>query len=104
MNQANDRLRLSVFDRCTCGGSGPDDPGACPACLVWHDLREPEPSTPGQRIKAAREAAGLSQAELAKRVGVGPTTVSRWEAGLRGVGRHVRAAMVREIGTAGDRG
>ena len=32
---------------------------------------------------AVREAAGLSQGELARAVGISPGTLSRWEAGLR---------------------
>lgn len=27
-----------IKDRCTCGGRGPEDPEACPACLIWFDL------------------------------------------------------------------
>lgn len=36
----------------------------------------------GEAIKAARRAAGLTQAELAKRLGVTPQTVSQYERGL----------------------
>lgn len=36
----------------------------------------------GRRIKAARKAAQLSQAELARRVGVTPSAVSQLETGL----------------------
>lgn len=32
-------LRRTVNSACTCGGCGPDDPDACPACLVWHRMR-----------------------------------------------------------------
>jgi transcriptional regulator with XRE-family HTH domain len=35
----------------------------------------------GANIRAARKALGLSQAELAAKVGVEPPTVSRWETG-----------------------
>lgn len=35
----------------------------------------------GQRLKRAREAAGISQARLAALVGVSPSTPYRWEAG-----------------------
>lgn len=31
-------LRAAVNAACTCSGSGPDDPNACPACEVWHAL------------------------------------------------------------------
>ena len=37
----------------------------------------------GARIKQARDAAGLTQEDLADRVGVGTAMVSRWEGGLR---------------------
>jgi transcriptional regulator with XRE-family HTH domain len=38
--------------------------------------------TTGERIKLARETAGLNQAELAERLSVEPPTVSRWENGV----------------------
>ena len=42
-----------------------------------------------------RERAGLSQAEVAKAIGVRSATVSRWEAGLRTPrGAHVAAYVV----------
>jgi len=34
-----------------------------------------------ERIRKAREAAGISQAQLARMVGVSPSTPYRWEAG-----------------------
>lgn len=37
----------------------------------------------GQRLAAARAAAGLSQADLAERIGVHRQTVYRWEAGTQ---------------------
>lgn len=39
--------------------------------------------TTGDRIRAARKAAGLTQAEVCKRLGVGSTTVNQWERGKR---------------------
>ena len=33
-------LEHATRERCTCGGSGPNDEGACPACLVWHDVKK----------------------------------------------------------------
>ncbi|HHB12220.1 MAG TPA: hypothetical protein ENK62_03360 [Chromatiales bacterium] len=30
------RLDVAVMTHCSCGGRGPDDPDACPACRVWH--------------------------------------------------------------------
>jgi len=38
--------------------------------------------TLGQKIKAAREALGMNQDELAELLGVEPPTVSRWENGV----------------------
>ena len=35
----------------------------------------------GAKIEAARKRMGLSQVELAERVGVGQTAVCRWESG-----------------------
>lgn len=41
----------------------------------------PRPSTLSERIWAARTALGLTQEVLARRLGVDPGTVGRWEAG-----------------------
>ncbi|GAA5067997.1 helix-turn-helix domain-containing protein [Maritalea mobilis] len=50
-------------------GQETDGPG-------WYDA---EATTFGDRVTGAREAAGLSQAELAKRLGVKVKTVRGWE-------------------------
>lgn len=42
----------------------------------WYD---PEATTFGDRMTGAREASGLSQAELAKRLGVKVKTIRAWE-------------------------
>ena len=42
----------------------------------WYD---PEATTFGDRLSGAREAAGMSQAALARRLGVKPTTLRSWE-------------------------
>ena len=34
-----EKLGSAVNNHCTCGGRGPEDTGACPACLVWHELK-----------------------------------------------------------------
>ena len=51
--------------------------------LVKHADRRPEyhggMETMGQRIKALREARGMSQQELGQRVGVSKSAVSQWE-------------------------
>ena len=44
-----------------------------------NDWYSPEAATFGDRLAAAREAAGMTQASLAKRLGVKPTTIRNWE-------------------------
>jgi transcriptional regulator with XRE-family HTH domain len=41
----------------------------------------PTPKTLGEQIAAARRRDGLTQRELAQKLGVDPTTVQAWEAG-----------------------
>jgi len=43
----------------------------------------PVPTTIAERITRQREALGLSQRELARRIGVYPSTIERWELGQR---------------------
>ena len=31
-------VSMAVNEECSCGGRGPDDPGVCPACMVYHHL------------------------------------------------------------------
>jgi transcriptional regulator with XRE-family HTH domain len=52
--------------------------------------------TISERIKAARVAAGLSQRELADRLGVDPQVISRWERGTARPGRD-RLAVLAEF-------
>ncbi len=54
----------------------------------------------GLRIARARESAGLSQIELARRVGLSQSAVSRIEAGLRGVDSIELAEIARVLGVA----
>lgn len=42
----------------------------------------PEAATFGDRVAAAREAAGMTQAQLARRLGVKKTTLTGWEQDL----------------------
>ncbi|MFS4580247.1 helix-turn-helix domain-containing protein [Phaeobacter sp. C3_T13_0] len=42
----------------------------------------PEAATFGDRVAAAREAAGMTQAELARRLGIKKTTLAGWEQDL----------------------
>jgi transcriptional regulator with XRE-family HTH domain len=41
----------------------------------------PEPESLGERIREARRRQGISQTELAQRLGIDPSTVVAWEAG-----------------------
>jgi hypothetical protein len=50
--------------------------------FLGEDLR-PAPATVGERLKRRREALGLSQREFAKKIGVYPSTIQRWELGQR---------------------
>lgn len=34
--EAVNALESAVNAECSCGGSGPSDPNACPACMVWN--------------------------------------------------------------------
>ena len=46
-------------------------------------MKKPKPIQPiGQRIAAARKAAGFTQAALGEQVGVATATVGRWECGI----------------------
>jgi transcriptional regulator with XRE-family HTH domain len=49
--------------------------------------------TPTQ-LAAAREALHLSQAELARQLGVAANTVNRWERGTREIPPYLRLALV----------
>jgi len=40
------------------------------------------PISKSERIKAARKRLGISQAELAQRLGIAQSTVARWESGV----------------------
>ncbi|SCZ54541.1 helix-turn-helix domain-containing protein [Epibacterium ulvae] len=46
------------------------------------DWYGPDTATLGDRILAAREAAGMTQAQLARRIGIKKTTLVGWEADL----------------------
>jgi transcriptional regulator with XRE-family HTH domain len=46
--------------------------------FLGHDP-SPAPQTLGERIRAARERAGISPPQLAERLGVSPSTVRAWE-------------------------
>ena len=54
--------------------------------------------TTGRRVAWSREAAGISQAELAAYVGVSPTTIRRVEHGERGLTPAERVSTARALG------
>lgn len=54
----------------------------------------------GARIRAARKQAGLSQAALATRLGIGQGVVSDWEAGQRRVGYDELWTLAKLLGVA----
>ncbi len=38
VRDAIEAVRIAVTNQCACGGSGPNDEGACGACLTYHDV------------------------------------------------------------------
>lgn len=57
--------------------------------------RPPRRETIDPRVlRSYRETQGLSQAELARQLGVHYSTVSRWEAGNRPVPAHIALALL----------
>ena len=56
----------------------------------------------GNRIMALREADGLTQAQLAERVGVSQATVSQWESGTRTPSGEAVVALARVFDTSAD--
>jgi transcriptional regulator with XRE-family HTH domain len=57
--------------------------------------------TPGERLKAWREAEGLTQDELAERLGCWQSTISRAEAGQTGLDLKWAIALAREAEALG---
>lgn len=51
----------------------------------------------GDRIKAAREAAGMSQSDLARAAGVQRQLVSRWENGTHNPGLYNSVILARVL-------
>jgi transcriptional regulator with XRE-family HTH domain len=56
----------------------------------------------GEKLKAARKAAGLTQVELADKVGVTQRDVSRWETGRREPGVLTVKKMAQALGCSMD--
>lgn len=65
--------------------------GSLPEAIA---LRRVKRLVNNDRLRDLREAAGLSQSDVARFMGVAPSNVSRWEAGLaRPRGRHAVALL-----------
>lgn len=58
-----------------------------------------EPARTGKALKATRMARGISQAELARRIGVTPSALSQAEAGLRGLSGQTLTSAFSVLGT-----
>lgn len=52
----------------------------------------------GEKLRAARKAAGMTQAELAEKVGQQQRDISRWENGLVEPGVLIVKAMAKALG------
>lgn len=65
---------------------------------MYHSLvARQRPSSRGQRIKAARDAADLTQSELAERVGVARNTINRVENDLAAPSLRLLEAIARVL-------
>lgn len=53
----------------------------------------------GERLKEARIAKGLTQTELAQKLGVGQSAVGKWE---RGIVTNIKRSMIQQIAAALD--
>lgn len=56
----------------------------------------------GEKLKAARKAAGLTQEQLAEKVGVQQRDISRWENGQREPGVLIVKKMAQALGCSMD--
>ena len=61
-----------------------------------HSLR------PGKVVRAARRQAGLTQRELAERVGTTQSAVARWETGVESPRLDTLSSLLRACGIEGD--
>mgnify|MGYP003319219046 CR=1 FL=1 len=52
----------------------------------------------GEKLKQARKAAGMSQADLAEKVGCHQKDISRWESGLHEPGALTLKKMAQALG------
>lgn len=76
--------------------------GAYPPAMPAGRPPKKEQSPIGKRISQAREAAGLSQAELGARLGVSQQVVAAWERKLTGVHSTNLARLCEELGVSSD--
>ena len=56
----------------------------------------------GEKLKQARQAAGLTQAQLAERIGCLQKDISRWEAGIHEPGALTLKKMATALGCSMD--
>lgn len=56
----------------------------------------------GEKLKRARKAAGMSQADLAEKVGCHQKDISRWESGLHEPGALTLKKMAQALGCSMD--
>ena len=56
----------------------------------------------GEKLKRARKAAGMSQADLAEKVGCRQKDISRWESGLHEPGALTLKKMAQVLGCSMD--
>lgn len=56
----------------------------------------------GEKLKRARKAAGISQADLAEKVGCRQKDISRWESGLHEPGALTLKKMAQVLGCSMD--
>lgn len=56
----------------------------------------------GEKLRAARKAAGLTQAQLAEKIGCTQRDISRWEAGLVEPGVLIVKKMAQALGCSMD--
>jgi SOS-response transcriptional repressor LexA len=86
----------------------PDEPSEAAVPFEHEAVAAPSPATLGTRLRARREAVGLTQEKLAKQCGVSRAAVAQWEAGVTrpGLDNLVRAAKALDVWlswlTAGD--
>jgi len=67
--------------------------------FLGYDPFGPPPSNFTSRLKAARIAAGLTRRQLARRLGIHPATVAKWERGEAQPMMDFRKRLQRKLGT-----